>query len=121
MSGNNNENNKPKGFSLKVALATAAAVVTFIASTLGLWFTIDKQIKNAVTSSTIQITREIKRSTYDVIQLHKDDLELRIRILQRDIDAAIASGEVVPERKIIQLETYRDQLEEIKDRWQEYR
>jgi hypothetical protein len=110
----------PKSFSLKMALATGTAIVAFIASTLGLWFTIDKQIKSAVTSSTIQITKEIKRSTYDVIELHKDDLTLRTRILQREIDASISAGEPVPERKLIQLQTYRDQLNEIKDRWKNY-
>lgn len=110
----------PNKFNLKVALATGGAIVAFITSTLGLWFTIDKQIKSAVTASTVQITKEIKRSTFDVIELHKDDLALRIRIMEREIDTALKNGEVVPERKWLQLETYRDQLTEIKERWKEY-
>lgn len=109
-----------KIFSWKVAATTAAAVVTFVATTLGLWWGIDSQIKEAITSSTIQITSEIKRSTFDVIELHKDDLTLRIRILQQEIDTDLANGHAVPERKIIQLQTYRDQLEDIKDKWREY-
>lgn len=119
MSGDNNEATSKKS-SLRMALSIAAAAVTFVASTIGLWVTIDGRIKDAVTASTVQITKEIKQSTYAVIQLHKEDLELRIRILKRDIDAANAAGQTVPERKLIQLETYRDQLQEIKDRWKEY-
>jgi hypothetical protein len=112
--------NQPSKFSMKVALTTAAAAVTFIATTLGLWWGIDGQIKEAITSSTVQITSEIKRSTFEVIELHKDDLTLRIRILQQEIDADLANGMTVPERKMIQLQTYRDQLEDIKDKWREY-
>lgn len=111
------ETPQPKKFSLKVAVTTAAAIVTFIATTIGLWITVDGRIKEAVKSSTVQITQEIKRSTFEVIQLHKDDLELRSRILSREIDAALAEGRPVPERKMIQLDTYRDQIQEIKDRW----
>lgn len=114
------QNNTPKRFSIKVALTTAAAVITFIATTIGLWTTIDNQIKKAVTSSTIQITKEIKRSTFEVIELHKDDLELRIRILDREIKDAQSKNIPVPERKLIQLETYHDQIEGIKEKWREY-
>lgn len=111
------EDDTKKKFSMKAALTTAAAVVGFVATVLSLWFSIDGRIKDTVTESTLQITQAIKQSTYEVVELHKDDLSLRIRILDREIQAAQAAGQPVPERKLIQLDTLEDQLEDIKDRW----
>lgn len=95
----------------------AAAVVVFISATLGLWFTMESRMKDAMAENTTRLTLEIKKAATSVAGLHRDDLAVRIRILKREIAADQEAGHSVPERLFIQLEAMQDQLEEVKEIW----
>ncbi len=95
----------------------ALAIITFVGTTLGVWFSIENRVKRSITSSATRITEEIQKATLDIVGMHRDDLEIRLRILKQEIRAKKQSGEPIPERTEILRDALQDQLEEMKEKW----
>lgn len=95
----------------------AAAVVTFISTTLGVFVLLENRVKDAMTTNTQQLTYEIKQSAVDLASMHRDDLEVRIRIKKREIQSLRDIGNPVPERLHIEYDALNDQLNEVKEKW----
>lgn len=110
------ENTKKQNWLLR-AVGIASAVVMFISGTIGLYFTVESRVKDAMAENTKHLTLEIKRSAVDLASMHRDDLEFRVLIKKREIAALRRAGNPVPERLEIELGALQDQLEEVKEKW----
>jgi len=95
----------------------AAAAVEFISTTLGLWFTIESHMQDAMAENATQITLQIKESARDLAGIQRDDLAVRIRIVKQEIRSYEQASKPVPERILIELEAMQDQLGVIKEKW----
>lgn len=105
----------------KTIISILAAVSTLLVSGYTLWDRLWEQLSEEFTHSielsTLQLTKEIQQSTFNVVEMHRDDLEIRIRILKRDIDAHQRAGTVAPERLLLHLDALIDQLTDLKERY----
>lgn len=110
------ENSKKQNWLVRAA-GIAAAVVVFISATIGLYFTVESRVKDAMAENTKNLTMEIKRSAVDLAAMHRDDLEFRILIKKREIASLRRADKPIPERLEIELDALRDQLEEVKEKW----
>lgn len=108
------QNKKP--FLLRAA-GIATASITFVSATVGLYVMIEDRIKDALVENAEQLTYEIKRSAVDLASMHRDDLEVRIRIKKREIESLRSAGKPIPERLLIEYDALRDQLNEVKEKW----
>lgn len=105
---------------IKDALKLAGGVVAvgaFVSTILTGWFKIESTIETTVAASTAVITKELHQRTLDLAITQRDDLRVRARMLERDIEDYRQDGRVPPERLSINLESLKDQIEELERKW----
>ena len=101
----------------------AATIIATVASVVGMWVMFQGEIKSSVTSSMSGITLEVRRSTRSVVEIMKDDLHVRKRVLDREIEAMIRNNALDPqniillERKRSHKDDIEKQIEEINRKW----
>ena len=100
-----------------------ATIIATVASVIGMWVMLQSEIKTSVTSSMSEITFEVRRSTQAVVEIMKDDLHVRKRVLDREIEAMIRNNLLDPqniiilERKRSHKDDIEKQIEEIDRKW----
>ena len=100
-----------------------ATIIATVASVIGMWVMLQSEIKTTVTSSMSEITLEVRRSTMAVVEIMKDDLHVRKRVLDREIEAMIRNNLLDPqniillERKRSHKDDIEKQIEEIDRKW----
>lgn len=93
---------------------TVTTGVTAIAAILGLWWSIESKLEYAIQQSTDLITKQIVRDATQLAELHIADLEVRSRILSREI--ASYPHNTAPERLFILRDALRSQIQETKEK-----
>ena len=103
------------------AAGIAAAVVVFISTTIGLYLTIENKITDsmtkAMTVNLTNVTTKIHQSTLSLAEMHKDDLEVRLRVKKAEMAEYEHNGEQVPQHLMIEVFALEDQIREVEQRW----
>lgn len=95
----------------------SGSVASAIAGIIGLFMLFQSFIKDAMEENTKQLTLTITQSAVDLAGMHRDDLEVRLRIKKREIQAYKEADKPVPERLHIEYDAMEDQLKEVKEKW----
>lgn len=93
---------------------TITTGVTAVAAILGLWWSIETKLEAAIQQSTDLITKQIVRDVTQLAELHIADLEVRSRILSREI--ASYHNNKAPERLFILRDALNSQIQETKEK-----
>lgn len=96
-----------------VSITAAVACVTAI---LGVWWDIESKIESSIQKSTDLITKQIVRDATQLAELHVADLEVRKRILNREIAEYDRTDKQAPERLFILQEALISQIQETKEK-----
>lgn len=94
---------------------TITTGVTAVAAILGLWWSIETKLEAAIQQSTDLITQQIVRDVTQLAELHIADLEVRSRILSREI-ASYHLPDKAPERLYILRDALTSQISETKEK-----
>jgi len=92
-----------------------SAAVTIVAAILGLWWNIETKMEKAIQKSTDLITAQIIHDVTQLAELHIADLEVRHRILSREI-ASYDAEKPAPERLFILRDAISSQITETKEK-----
>ena len=95
-------------------IVVAVSAITGIGAILGLWWDIENKIESSIKQSTDLITTQIVHDATQLAELHIADLEVRSRILRREI-ASYPDGKA-PERMYILLDALASQILETKEK-----
>jgi hypothetical protein len=98
----------------KGVLTIIATGVTTIVALAGLWWQVESKMQEAIDQSTDLITAQIVRNAIQLAELHVADLEVRHRILKREI--ATYPPSKAPERMYILLDALQSQIVETKEK-----
>ena len=93
-----------------------SALAIFIGTTLGLYVTVNGIVKE----NTLEIMKEVHSKAMDLADLYKDDLALRLRIVNREIEfieKRTPIDDLLLERKKSQRDTLKHQLDEVNFKW----
>lgn len=94
-------------------ILTLASSITSIAGILGLWWNLETKMEAAIQKSTDLITAQIIHDVIQLAELHIADLEVRHRILSREI---ASHGSDAPERLFILRDALASQIIETKEK-----
>lgn len=105
-------------------LIKAGGVAGAITAILVLYFTIQSGVKDIVTESSEALTFEIKETARDLADIHRSDLHVRIRTLDRQVDEINELPRPLPSDKALllqRLKSQRDDLQhqvnEVNEKW----
>lgn len=94
---------------------TLTSTVALVAGILGLWWNVETKMEAAIQKSTDLITAQIVHDVTQLAELHIADLEVRHRILSREI-ASHGSDSNAPERLYILRDALASQITETKEK-----
>jgi len=92
-----------------------SAAVMVVSAILGLWWNIEIKMEKAIQKSTDLITAQIIHDVTQLAELHIADLEVRHRILSREI-ASYGTSTPAPERLFILRDAISSQIIETKEK-----
>lgn len=101
---------------LKTIIVSATAIVVLVSSILSVWFIIEDRLHTAITTSTINITKMIQKTTKELVDIYRDDLKIRQIILMSDIDQLKQNNKKIPQTMFIKLQAVTDQLKELENK-----
>ena len=97
-----------------------------ILSVIGVFVLLQTTVKDIVKTSSETLSLEIKRSARDLADIHRTDLRVRIRVLNREIEE-LEQMSPLPQEKALHLQRLKSQrddlhhqVDEVEEKWFEH-